>query len=85
MTPDDPRHGTWNGYQNLKCRCQDCRTAWAAYTFERRRLRAARLPDNPDVKHGEVNTYLNHGCRCRPCTDAQTVKARIRAALKDAT
>ena len=24
----DPRHGTANGYNNLLCRCDDCREAW---------------------------------------------------------
>ena len=27
MAQDDPRHGTWNGYGNLGCRCADCRRA----------------------------------------------------------
>ena len=27
MLPDDPRHGTNNGYNNLGCRCQPCRDA----------------------------------------------------------
>lgn len=25
----DPRHGSWNGYHNLKCRCEACTAAWA--------------------------------------------------------
>jgi len=25
--PDDPRHGTKNGYDNLNCRCDRCREA----------------------------------------------------------
>jgi hypothetical protein len=29
--PDDPAHGTHNGYVNLRCRCQRCRTAWWHY------------------------------------------------------
>lgn len=31
IQPGDPRHGTSNGYTNLKCRCDACRAAWAAY------------------------------------------------------
>jgi hypothetical protein len=31
MKPDDPRHGTANGYSNLKCRCAPCTAAWAEY------------------------------------------------------
>lgn len=26
--PDDPRHGTVNGYSNLNCSCALCREAW---------------------------------------------------------
>lgn len=29
--PHDRRHGTANGYGNLKCRCSRCRGAWAEY------------------------------------------------------
>jgi hypothetical protein len=29
LKDDDPRHGTVNGYNNLYCRCQPCRDAWA--------------------------------------------------------
>lgn len=25
----DPRHGTVNGYCNLKCKCDECKAAWA--------------------------------------------------------
>lgn len=32
--PADPRHGTVNGYANLSCRCDLCRSAWAAYIFD---------------------------------------------------
>lgn len=27
LAPDDPRHGTTNGYSNLGCRCEPCREA----------------------------------------------------------
>ncbi len=30
----DPRHGTANGYKNLRCRCDDCREAATAYLRE---------------------------------------------------
>ncbi len=38
MRPDDgnPRHGTVNGYNNVRCRCDDCRDAWAKYVQRRR-------------------------------------------------
>ena len=42
MTADDPRHGTANGYGNLKCRCQECRAAHA------RKARDQRHPEYDD-------------------------------------
>lgn len=30
LAPDDPRHGTANGYRNYGCRCEPCRQARAA-------------------------------------------------------
>ena len=27
LAPDDPRHGTTNGYGNLGCRCEPCTAA----------------------------------------------------------
>ena len=35
MRPDDPRHGTANGYSNLGCRCSECCAAQTAYAKER--------------------------------------------------
>jgi hypothetical protein len=35
LAPDDPRHGTPNGYGNLRCRCEPCRTAWRDYVSGR--------------------------------------------------
>lgn len=75
----DPRHGTVNGYQNLKCRgargCQPCRVAWAAYCNQQRHNRGTRLrPDDP--RHGQANTYVNHRCRCDPCRTAATETRR---------
>ena len=34
--PEDPRHGSANGYRNLACRCERCTTAWTTYQRERR-------------------------------------------------
>lgn len=54
--PDDPRHGTINGYNNLKCRCDRCRAAnteavrkWREerpdlYQARRVRAKANRIP-----------------------------------------
>jgi hypothetical protein len=65
--PTDPRHGTTNGYSNLKCRCQPCRDAWGK-AVQRAKERRASQPV-PDHLHGTENAYGNYGCRCRPCTD----------------
>lgn len=32
--PDAPWHGTPNGYNNYKCRCYSCTSAWADYYRE---------------------------------------------------
>lgn len=37
LAPDDPRHGTRNGYANRGCRCVACRAANTAWMAERRR------------------------------------------------
>jgi hypothetical protein len=73
----DPRHGTTNGYGNLKCRCADCRRAWTAWFKESRVRRNARLtPDDP--RHGQVSTYFNHACRCVPCRAARSAYEQAR-------
>ena len=41
MTPDDPRHGTVNGYNRIPCREECCRAAYLAYR-KLRNLDAAR-------------------------------------------
>ena len=43
LAPDDPRHGTFNGYCNLKCRCAPCREAWRIYYTAYRRADPERL------------------------------------------
>ena len=41
--PDDPRHGSLNGYSNMRCRCSRCRKANAA------RIPGYRAPKEPPV------------------------------------
>jgi hypothetical protein len=62
----DPRHGTENAYNNLRCRCDRCRQAWAKAVAERRERRISR--PIPAHVHGSVNGYTNYRCRCRACT-----------------
>lgn len=65
----DHRHGTTNGYCNLKCRCTDCRRAWASYCADLRRFRISHRPlASDDPRHGKATTYVNWGCKCAPCS-----------------
>lgn len=68
MDADDPRHGTDNGYNNLRCSCDRCRAAHAQVCARYKRLRIAR--GCPEKLHGTAGGYGNYGCRCTPCTDA---------------
>jgi hypothetical protein len=69
MTRPKPPHGTISRYTNQRCRCDDCRAAFAAYQRHRRaRLRANPVP--PHVSHGSVSTAMNYRCGCRPCRNA---------------
>jgi hypothetical protein len=69
LEPGDPRHGTVNGYDNHRCRCDDCKAAWARISADRRRRRAYVIRSD-DERHGTNSFYCNHGCRCPACTEA---------------
>ena len=67
----DPRHGTENGYNNLHCRCPECREAWrvACYArgFGRRRVRryASGLCATPGCARPQDKAYVTGLChRC---------------------
>ncbi len=82
----DPRHGTANGYTNLRCRCPDCQAANAEKMQGERSGRTARLAADLDLApHGEANTYSNWRCRCRPCTAAWSAEAVARNRRRRAT
>ena len=66
--PDDPRHGSVNGYYTLGCRCDKCRQAV-------RDMRAKGLPPD-DPRHGRAVGYSHWGCRCEPCRAAWDEKYR---------
>ena len=74
MALNDPRHGTVNGYGNLRCRCDDCRAAWAEYFRGLRAARTARGLPPDDPRHGTQNGYNNCGCRCTDCTTAHRIE-----------
>jgi hypothetical protein len=87
LTPDDPRHGTNNGYGNHGCRCDPCRTANNAYqraTYERLREKRGIRPHAEYVAqmretlvHGNETGY-NRGCRCELCKPAGAAGRRRR-------
>lgn len=76
LSPDDPRHGTQNGYGNLGCRCDRCKEAnrlnHAAYMAKVRRTRHLA---HGDVQHGTSYRY-DVGCRCDDCRGAHNAKSR---------
>lgn len=63
----DSRHGTENGYGNLKCRCDRCRAAHAIFVKKCRVQRNEKLPAVGEM-HGTQGCYINYDCRCIPCT-----------------
>lgn len=66
MVNDTPiPHGTRNGYNYHKCRCEPCRTAAGEYA----RKRAADR-DPGSIPHGTPNGYKHYGCRCDKCKAA---------------
>lgn len=71
-------HGTTNGYDHHKCRCDDCSRARAIYDTKRYhegdnlRVTAKRLREQEKLLrgeywHGTYNGYVNRKCRCNNC------------------
>lgn len=60
-------HGTRHSYENVKCRCDECR---AAHAERFRNIRAKKRKLLNIEKHGKTNTYARHGCRCEACVTA---------------
>lgn len=90
MQPDDPRHGTNNGYSS-GCRCVECRKGHTSYMKEfymrpervaaRERTKAEGLPDG-DHRHGSRHGY-NLGCRCPQCSAVHHEYVNRQYAIKD--
>ncbi|MGC5661569.1 very short patch repair endonuclease [Micromonospora sp. WMMD723] len=78
LAPDDPRHGTTNGYGNLGCRCDLCREAHrrkhVRYMHEVRKSKS--LSDTTASGHGTSYRY-DVGCRCEECREAHNAKSRV--------
>jgi len=69
--PNDPRHGTTNGYK-VGCRCDPCRNADSEYKKQYKLDRLQEMQNDPDHKfHGTPNGYII-GCRCDPCRNADS-------------
>ncbi len=69
LIPEDPRHATANGYNNLGCRCSPCKRAWSMEIQAARKRRSPLSPDDP--RHGKETTYSNWKCRCDLCRAAR--------------
>ena len=54
----DRRHGTIGGYTNNRCRCTQCRAAWAAYVRSYRQR-------NPDQYQKHLERMRAYGQRRR--------------------
>lgn len=77
MSADD--HGSASTYTNHKCRCDECRRAWAECVQRRKIDRAGILAEDPTAaEHGKETTYSNWSCRCDPCTEARRIADRAR-------
>ena len=71
------RHGV-SAYTSIKCRCRECRAAWADYCWQLRRDREEVLRRDPSLaEHGKESTYTNWRCRCDDCRRAWN-RARLR-------
>jgi hypothetical protein len=88
--PDDPRHGTVNGYNNHRCRCDRCREAQRIYINDynhrtgRHRPRVQYLAEDFPIQHGTETGY--NRCRCDECkAAAAAARQRRRAADREAT
>ena len=75
-----PWCGTAGGYNNHKCRCAGCTSAWRIAYFKRQAERGRLEP--PAGSHGKEATYTNWMCRCDQCRDAHAVASRDRRARR---
>ena len=89
LSPDDPRHGTVNGYINRGCRCEECRDAWREYHRpygESYRRRKGMQPKKYGRTHGIRATYVHEKCRCDECREAErTYRRQLRARQREAS
>ncbi|SHX67012.1 Uncharacterised protein [Mycobacteroides abscessus subsp. abscessus] len=71
--PDDPRHGTPNGYNNHRCRCGPCREANRVSHAEY--MQRIRAEETILGRHGTSLCY-DSGCRCDVCRESHNARSR---------
>lgn len=69
-------HGTLNGYNNRRCRCDACREAGRKANI--RYIARKRAEGIPDDKHGTTVGYAMYACRCDACREAHGRHTNIR-------
>lgn len=60
-------HGTQNGYQWHKCRCEMCTMAHAINNMKYYKVKERKEPE-----HGTIHMYSYYKCRCDECRRAST-------------
>lgn len=78
-------HGTENGYNRYKCRCNECRSAHSLYGKKRRLDNSEKIQQNllfkikvGPTKHGTVRGYLEYRCRCTECKAEYSIYCKQR-------
>lgn len=94
LDPDDPRHGTANGYHNLGCRCRPCQLAWnethlaymrrhpEQYARQRETMRLRRDPDGSKAKQRATERAERERQRSERAARVQR-RVELRALIRD--
>lgn len=81
-------HGTANGYDIYRCRCEPCRLVKLEYLAKQQARRLAERVEvdgrlvHPKAKHGTLYAYRAYGCRCEACR-AVSRDHRAKQAVRD--
>jgi hypothetical protein len=87
MTLDDRRHGTNNGYQNLFCRCELCRSAHAEYYYSGAGKELVKRYREKQIERGLVTSAVTKRVRQYSSRDNAKGrrKTRTHSEVSDAT